>query len=181
MRSSTTPARCEVTNEDPTIAPAGPEPGLSPENEARYMLGKAREFAKNGRSDLAIAKLNDVVEKYKGTRTAAEAKAALERSEKDLPLFPDRPVLEAEAPAKKAAPFKPPLPPPVVTVTPDQPRCHRGPGQARVAGQPVRGGRHPARIVSRAPLRLPPSRPVRSRRVSRRSSTRGSTSRAGRA
>jgi sulfatase modifying factor 1 len=116
------PGPMQVTNEDPTIAPAGPEPGLLPETEARYMLGKAREFDKNGRRDLAIAKLNDVVDKYKGTRTAAEAKAALERSEKDLPLFPDRPVVEAEAPPKKA-PFKPPLPPPVVAVTPDQPRA----------------------------------------------------------
>jgi sulfatase modifying factor 1 len=123
------PSPMEVTIEDPTIAPAGPEPGLLPEQEARYMLGKAREFAKNGRADLAVAKLNDVVQKYKGTRTAAEAKAALDRSDKDLPLFPDRPVVEADAPPKEAPP-KPAPPPAVVAVAPDQPRS--GEDQAKL-------------------------------------------------
>jgi formylglycine-generating enzyme len=119
------PSPIDVTNEDPTIAPAGPEVRPSRDLEARFMIDKAREFAKNGRPDLAIAKLNDIVKIYKGTQTAADAQAALDRSAKDLPLFPDRPVLEAEPPVA-AAPTKPAPQPPVIAVTPEQPPATGG-------------------------------------------------------
>jgi formylglycine-generating enzyme required for sulfatase activity len=114
------PLPMEVTSGDPTAAPFGPEIKPSFDQEARFMFNRARELAKNGRNDLAIAKLNEIakISAYRGTPTAAEAKAALERAAKDLPLFPDRPVLEAQQPVPDAQP-KPAPPPAVVAVNPD--------------------------------------------------------------
>jgi formylglycine-generating enzyme required for sulfatase activity len=84
--------------------PSGVEPPLklglpdvrNRDAEARFYLKQAREYAKNGRTKSAIDMLKQVVVDYKGTATAAEAKAALDRPRQNLPLFPEGPVIVAE-------------------------------------------------------------------------------------
>ncbi len=61
------------------------------------MFTRAKELAKNGHDDQAIAMLNTVVKVYKETPTAGEAQAALDRAEKSLPLFSTGPIVVAEA------------------------------------------------------------------------------------
>ena len=75
-----------------TGAPVGHE---ALEAEARYMLSRAKEFAKAGRTDQTLAMLKRVVASYKGTESAKEAQAALDRPKQNLPLFPDGPALVA--------------------------------------------------------------------------------------
>ena len=98
--------------------PSGPQPiGAAPkpslDREAQVLYRRAQELNKNGRADQAIAMLNKVVKVYKDTPTANEAKAALDRSEKNLPLFATGPIVVAEP--EKAAPA-PRAPPPRVVV-----------------------------------------------------------------
>jgi formylglycine-generating enzyme required for sulfatase activity len=114
--------------DDPILALAKPPPGLSPDQEAHFMFNRAHEFAKNGRTDQAIAMLNRVIKVYKGTAAAGEAQAALDRPKKNLPLFSDRPlvVAEAETPAPAPTPDPPPV---VIAAAPAQPQ----PGEGRAA------------------------------------------------
>ena len=119
---------------------AGPSPRPSKDGEARFMFKRAKELDRNGQTDQAIAMLNKVVKVYKDTPTAAEAKAALDRSEKNLPLFATGPIVVAE-PEKPA--------PAAERAAPQGRRRreayrrpgHQGSGRAGVAGQPRRGGR----------------------------------------
>jgi formylglycine-generating enzyme len=92
------------------IEPAKPDLDF----EARAMFVRAREFAKNGRSDEAVALLEKLVKTYKTTKTAGEAREALKRPEQNLPLFLDRPAVQADAPAPPAA--EPAAPPTEVVV-----------------------------------------------------------------
>ena len=71
--------------------------------------------------------LNTIVKVYKETPTANEAKAALARSEKNLPLFATSPIVIAEA-EKPAPPPSSPPPKAVVNATPSE--GHAGDGQA---------------------------------------------------
>ena len=86
--SCTTRARSTSLSTSPRSAQqGGPEPKRSKDGEARFMFNRAQELNKNGQADQAIAMLNKVVKVYKDTPTAGEAKAALDRSAKNLPLF----------------------------------------------------------------------------------------------
>ncbi|MFI5455821.1 MAG: SUMF1/EgtB/PvdO family nonheme iron enzyme [Isosphaerales bacterium] len=119
------PSPIDVPADDPKLAMSGPEPRAALDQEARFMFNRAYEFAKSGHTDQAIAMLNRVVKVYKGTPTATEAQAALDRPQQNLPLFTDRPAVVAES--KKAAPPPSPAPPPaVVAVTPDRPQSTQG-------------------------------------------------------
>jgi formylglycine-generating enzyme len=110
---------------DGGLTQGAPEPRQSLEQEARFMFNRAQELAKDGRNEQAIAMLSRVVKVYNGTPTASAAQAALDRSEKNLPLFPDRPIVLAEPDATKPAP-SPPEPPAVVAAKPEEPQAAHG-------------------------------------------------------
>ncbi len=110
---------------DSGLTLSAPEPRLSPDNEARFMLSRAQDLAKEHRTDQAIGMLSRLVKVYKGTPTAVAAQAALDRSKKDLPLFPDRPIVVAEVEKPAPAP-SPPEPPAVVAATAGEPQAKKG-------------------------------------------------------
>ncbi|APW59363.1 SUMF1/EgtB/PvdO family nonheme iron enzyme [Paludisphaera borealis] len=91
------------------VEPAKPDLDV----EARAMFVRAREFAKIGRSDEAVALLEKLVKAYKNTKTAGDAREALKRPAQNLPLFLDRPTVKADAPA---VPDAEPTAPPTVVV-----------------------------------------------------------------
>ncbi len=92
----------EQSAELPSSPPPIPHVSLPLDDQARYLFNRARELAKAGRADDAINTLKRVVAVYKGTQTAVEARMALERPSRNLPLFPDGPAVLAEQ--KPAAP-----------------------------------------------------------------------------
>jgi formylglycine-generating enzyme len=110
---------------EPTANQPGPEAPLSLDQEARFMYNRAQEFAKSNRSDQAVAMLNRVVKVYKGTPSARESKAALDRAANHLPLFSDSPLVLAKAEAAKTA-DDPAPPPAVVNASPGQPQAGQG-------------------------------------------------------
>jgi formylglycine-generating enzyme required for sulfatase activity len=113
------------TASDPMMTSGPPEVRPSLDQEARFMFNRAREDAKNGRTDQAMVMLQRVTKVYKGTPTAADAQAALDRPKQNLPLFIERPTVLAEP--EKAAPSPPPSPPPtLVNAAPEQPRPGHG-------------------------------------------------------
>ena len=78
--------------------------------------------------------LNRVIKVYKGTPTAKECKAALDRAANNLPLFSDRPLVVAQPGESKTSPS--PAPPAVVVdATPEQHASRAGPGGPGLAGQ----------------------------------------------
>jgi formylglycine-generating enzyme required for sulfatase activity len=85
-----------VANDQPAPAFGSPEPRPPLDNEARFMLNRAKEDAKSGRVDHAVTMLKQVASVYRGTPAAAEAKEALDRPGHNLPLFPDGPAIVAE-------------------------------------------------------------------------------------
>ncbi len=89
-----------------------PGPKMSREPEARYMLDRAREYAKRGKTKESLAMLKRVVSVYKGTQVAGEAQAALDRPRQGLPLFPDGPYVVAQKQPVAAPPASQPLPAP---------------------------------------------------------------------
>ena len=110
---------------DQTASQSSPEPRSTLDQESHFMLERAREFAKNGRTDQAVAMLNRVLKVYKGTAAATESKAALDRADKNLPLFPDRPLVLAQNEEPKPPPDPAP-PPAVVNAAPAQPQAAQG-------------------------------------------------------
>jgi len=99
--------------EDESLAQGPVEPAKPDlDREARVMYDRAREFAKLGRSDEAVALLEKLSKAYKATKTAGDAREALKRPSQNLPLFLDRPTVKADAPAE--APAEPAPPPTVV-------------------------------------------------------------------
>ena len=61
------PSSIDIPFDDPSAAYQGaPEPKPSKDGEARFMFNRAQDLYKNGRSDQAIAMLNNVVTVYKG-------------------------------------------------------------------------------------------------------------------
>ena len=115
----------DMPADDSMLTLSAPEPRPSLDLEARFMFNRAYDFAKSGRTDLAIGMLNRVVKVYKGTPTADAAQAALDRPQQNLPLFTDRPVVVADKNAPPPPP-SPPSPPAVVAVTPDQTQPAQG-------------------------------------------------------
>ena len=67
------------------------------------MYIRAREAAKDGRSDEAVGLLERLVKSYKNTKTAVDAREALKRPSQNLPMFLDRPTVKAAAPPHAAA------------------------------------------------------------------------------
>jgi sulfatase modifying factor 1 len=122
------PSTIDIPYDDPTTAhQGGPEPKPSKDGEARFMFNRAQDYAKNGRADQAIAMLNKVVKAYKETPAADEARAALDRSEKNLPLFATGPIVVAEPEKKAPAPGpEPPPPKAVVEATPTDGQAAKG-------------------------------------------------------
>ena len=119
------------------------------------------EFARSGRSDQAVAMLNRVVKVYKGTPSASESKAALDRAGNHLPLFSDSPLVLAQAEAPKTAQQAAP-PPAFVNASRGQPQAGQGqvalilpanPAESAVAPSiaPAKAG-PPAATVSYRPL-----------------------------
>jgi formylglycine-generating enzyme required for sulfatase activity len=105
----------------------GPEPKPSKDSEARFMYNRAQDLYSSKHADQAIAMLNTIVKVYKDTPTATEAKAALARSEQDLPLFAKGPIVVAEE--EKPAPA-PAAPPPKAVVEAKSNEAPSGNGQA---------------------------------------------------
>lgn len=91
-------------------APVPTKPDLEP--EARAMLGRARDAARRGRTDEAVALLEGLSKTYRNTRAAAEAQEALKRPSQNLPLFLEGPTVAAATPDPVAP--APPAPPPAV-------------------------------------------------------------------
>ena len=132
--------------DDGYVVEAGPSaPKVDVEGEARAMLTRARDAAKNGRTDEAVALLDQLAKTYKNTRTAAEAKEALERPSRNLPLFLDGPTVAA-APPQPQPPAQPAPPP--TTVVDARPAAAEvkgnavlvpppGPGETPVAAPPA--------------------------------------------
>lgn len=83
------------------------------ESEARAMLTRAKGAARGGRTDEAVALLEQLSKSYPKTRTAAEAQEALKRPAQNLPLFLEGPTVAAATPAP-AAQVEPTPPPAVV-------------------------------------------------------------------
>jgi formylglycine-generating enzyme required for sulfatase activity len=145
------PNAVDIPDQEASVAFGPPEVRLPPDYEARFMLDRAHEYAKGGRTDQAVAMLKRVATVYKGTPTATEAKAALERPQHHLPLFPDGPAIVAERKPVELPPKPPPAsgtgagPPPSgvpgpLAAVPAQPEAAPpqeaqpppGPGQAAV-------------------------------------------------
>jgi sulfatase modifying factor 1 len=76
------------------------------EQEASHLFERAREDARNGNTPLAVSRLKRITASYATTKAAAEAREALGRPAKNLPLFLDRPAVLASAEPAKAAPPK---------------------------------------------------------------------------
>jgi sulfatase modifying factor 1 len=107
---------------------ASPAPTLKApaalEEEAKILMGTAQQLAKNGNAPGAMAVLEKIIKGYPKTAIADEARAALERPAKNLPLFLDRPTVVAAPPA--TAPKPAPAPPAVVNVTTPAPAIKPG-------------------------------------------------------
>ena len=88
------------------------------------MFNRARADApRPGRTEQAVTLLENVVKVYKGTKTAAEAKEALDRPGQNLPLFLDRPTVRPPSRRTVPRPEPAPAPPAVVTSSPSRPRA----------------------------------------------------------
>src|SRR5262249_44976694 len=110
------------------------------------------------RADQAKAMLSKVAKVYKETPAANEAKAALERSAQDLPLFATGPIVVAEAAKPLPAPSAPP-PAAVVDATPKNAEPAKGnaqlvlpanPREAVVVPPSVRDAAGPSRAMATA-------------------------------
>ncbi len=113
-----------IPGDDSLITVAPPDGRSALDQEARFMYNRAREEEKQGRTELAIEMLEKVIKVYKGTPTAADAQAALDRPKQSLPLFSDRPTVLAEA--EKTQPKQTPPPPAVVNAVPEKPKAAQG-------------------------------------------------------
>ena len=110
---------------EPTANQPGPDAPMSLDQEARFMYNRAQEFAKTGRADQALAMLQRVVKVYKGTPSARDSKAALDRAGKNLPLFSDSPLVIAESGPSKTA-EEPAPPPAIINASRGQPQAGQG-------------------------------------------------------
>ena len=135
------------------MMPTLPGPKRSREPEARYMLDRAREYAKRGQTKEALAMLKRVVTVYKGTQAGGEAQAALDRPRQNLPLFPDGPYVVAQQKPAEAAPASQP---------PTAPRPAPAPARPVPAGPELlalaRPGMNPG-AAGPAPAPAQPSQP----------------------
>ncbi len=103
------------------------------EDEAKILLATAQRLAKNGNTKGSIDVLNKVLSAYPKTTAATEAREALGRPSRNLPLFLDRPTVVASPTAPATKPAENP-PAPVVNVAPANgvPVNPGAPSQARL-------------------------------------------------
>ena len=144
--------------EEPITTQALPEARPSSlDGEALYMFNRAKEYAKQNRTDHAIGMLKRVVASYKGTTAAAEARVALERPKQGLPLFPDGPAVVAVR--DPVAP--PPRATPTPAVNPAPPPTSPGPAQGPLALAPTRPPAQPSPSspVPQGPVSMVPTQP----------------------
>ncbi len=78
------------------------------EQEAKILLASAQRLAKGGNTKGSIDVLNKVIKSYPKTATAGEAREALDRPSRNLPLFLDRPTVVASPTVAPAPPAEPP-------------------------------------------------------------------------
>jgi formylglycine-generating enzyme required for sulfatase activity len=145
----------EVTLPNETIAttPAGGIDRERAEIEAKSLLERARNIARNGNAELAISLLQRLKTTYPGTRAAREAGEALDRPKQNLPLFLDSPAVVA----KQAEPSVAKEPAAEVKVV--EARAPDVPGTRSAEANlvlPV----NPAEPGSPSPTNLPPPAPV---------------------
>jgi formylglycine-generating enzyme len=158
------PVGLNVTSSvEPTAgSQSGPEAKLTRDQEAHFMFNRAQDLAKDGRTDQAVAMLDRVIKVYKGTPTAGESKAAIDRVGKNLPLFSDRPLVIAEKEQPKTPPYMPP--PTVLNASPAQPQITQGqvalvlPANSAeaVVAPPTSAPRPGTSVVAVTPRSLPP-------------------------
>ena len=141
-----------TSSPEPTANRPGPDAPLSLDQEARFMYNRALEFAKSGRSDQAVAMLNRVVKVYKGTPSARDSKAALDRAGNNLPLFGDNPVVMAQPEAPKA-PAVPAAPPAVINASQGQPQAGEGQAALMLPANPAEAAVAPPASQGRAEAR----------------------------
>ena len=84
----------------PTVSPVAPS---KLEQEAKNLLGTARDLAKKGHTKEATATLQRVIKAYPKTAAAAAAKQAMDRPGRNLPMFVDEEMVVA-TPVAKARP-----------------------------------------------------------------------------
>jgi formylglycine-generating enzyme required for sulfatase activity len=113
-----------LPSDNSSMAFGQPEAKPTLDHEARFMYNRAREDAKQGRTEQAIEMLEKIVKVYSGTPTATDAQAALDRPKQNLPLFIERPTVLAEP--EKSEPKPSPPPPAVVNAVPEKPRAGQG-------------------------------------------------------
>jgi|GEM_PF-781366 len=99
---------------DPTdtvaVQPVNSTSARDREVEARLMYRRAEDVARKGNVDVAIDTLTKVTTKYSGTKAARDAKEALERPKRNLPLFLDTSAVlasKADPKIKKETPETP--------------------------------------------------------------------------
>jgi formylglycine-generating enzyme len=132
---------------EPAASQPGPDAPQSLDQEARFMYNRAQEFAKTGRADQAMAMLQRVVKVYKGTPSARDSKAALDRVAKNLPLFSDSPLVIAQSEAPKTA-VDPAPPPAIIDASRGQPQAEQGQATLVLPANPAE-----------TPVTPPPSQP----------------------
>ncbi len=144
----------------PGIASSSPIPKAPAalEQEAKILLGTAQQLAKNGNTPGAIAVLEKIIKGYPKTATADEARAALDRPARNLPLFLDRPTVVA-APAA-TTPKPRPTAPPVVNATAPAPAVKPGSASLARVDLPANPA-EPPRITTPGPTPGAPMVPVK--------------------
>ena len=139
--SSTTPTRS--TSRPTTIRPRASarrcRSATSTSRPAPCSTGRTRAPRRDAPSRPSTL-LQNVVKVYKGTKTAADAKEALDRPGQNLPLFLDRPAVKADAapPSRSRAPAGP------SRGRHRRAQAGRGQRHADPAGQPRRAHAEPA-------------------------------------
>jgi sulfatase modifying factor 1 len=84
-------------DEGKLAAPTGPPKPSGIEQEAKNLLDSARQIAKNGKTKEAMAILTRIPNSYPKTEAAKEARQALDRPSKNLPLFLDESAVIASS------------------------------------------------------------------------------------
>ncbi len=90
----------DVPSEPGFQVPHGPPPGQQAkvnEEKAKALLEEARQYARKGKVEPAVARLELLKKTFQDTTTAHEAEAALARLADGFPMFPDGPIVQASA------------------------------------------------------------------------------------
>lgn len=112
QQSADAPGPQDIATQPPPPSPNAPRD--RDEQEARILFDRARDFAKTGKVDQAVALLKRVVTRYPTTQSGLDSKDALDRPPENLPLFLDRPAVVARPGTRPASPSQDPLNPSMV-------------------------------------------------------------------